>query len=90
MDGPAADDGYMRTSESLQRHRGLVVGAAALAPLAACGVIVPFRDSVANTNAALVLILLVVAAAATGIRSADIVAALSSVLWFDVVTEDDD
>jgi hypothetical protein len=51
---------------------------------------VPFRDSVANTNAALVLILLVVAAAATGIRSADIVAALSSVLWFDVVTEDDD
>jgi hypothetical protein len=83
MDGPAADDGDMRTSESLQRHRGLVVGAAALAPLVACGVIVPFRDSVANTNAALALVLLVVAAAATGIRSAGIVAALSSALWFD-------
>jgi K+-sensing histidine kinase KdpD len=38
---------------------------------------------VANTNAALVLVLLVVAAAATGVRTAGVAAALSSALWFD-------
>jgi K+-sensing histidine kinase KdpD len=52
-------------------------------PLAACAVLALFRDSVANTNAALGLVLLVVAAACTGIRSAGIVAALSSAAWFD-------
>jgi hypothetical protein len=35
----------------------------------------------------LALVLLVVAAAATGIRSAGIVAALSSALWFDFLTQ---
>jgi K+-sensing histidine kinase KdpD len=38
---------------------------------------------VANTNAALVLVLLVVAAAATGVRTAGVAAALSTALWFD-------
>jgi hypothetical protein len=42
-----------------------------------------FRDSVANTNAALALVLLIVAAAATGIRAAGLVAALSSAVCFD-------
>jgi hypothetical protein len=45
--------------------------------------VVPFRDDVANTNAALALVLLVVAAAATGIRPAGIAAAVSSAVWFD-------
>jgi K+-sensing histidine kinase KdpD len=41
------------------------------------------RDRIENTNAALVLVLIVVAAAATGPRWAAIIAALSSSVWFD-------
>jgi K+-sensing histidine kinase KdpD len=73
----------MQLDRSLQAHRPLVVGAAAAAPLIACAVLSTFRDSVANTNAALGLVLIVVAAAATGIRAAGLVAALSSAAWFD-------
>jgi Domain of unknown function (DUF4118) len=73
----------MRTSEFLQRHRSAVIAAAAVVPLAACALVVPFRDDVANTNAALGLVLLVVAAAATGVRPAGIVAAISAAAWFD-------
>ena len=73
----------MRVRSVLRAHRSLVIGAAAVAPLVACAVLALFRDSVANTNAALGLVLLIVAAAATGIRAAGIVAALSSAAWFD-------
>ncbi len=52
-------------------------------PLAACAVLSLFQDSVANTNAALVLVLLIVAAASTGIRPAGVVVAVSSAAWFD-------
>ena len=67
----------------LQTHRTLVVAASAAAPLIACGILALFRDSIANTNAALVLVLVVVAAASTGIRPAGIVAALASAAGFD-------
>jgi hypothetical protein len=67
----------------LQAHRPLVVSAAAVVPPVACAVLSLFRDSVANTNAALGLVLLIVAAASTGIRAAGLVAALSSAAWFD-------
>jgi hypothetical protein len=73
----------MRVRSVLLAHRSLVIGAAAVAPLVACAVLALFRDSVANTNAALGLVLIIVAAAATGIRAAGIVAALSSAAWFD-------
>jgi K+-sensing histidine kinase KdpD len=73
----------MRLGSALRAHRSLVIGAAAGAPLVACAVLALFRDSVANTNAALGLVLVIVAAAATGIRAAGIVAALSSAAWFD-------
>ena len=73
----------MRVRSVLRAHRSLVIGAAAVAPLVACAVLALFRDSVANTNAALGLVLIIVAAAATGIRAAGIVAALSSAAWFD-------
>ncbi len=73
----------MRVDPILQAHRPLVVTAAAVVPLAACGILSLVRDSVANTNAALGLVLLVVAAAATGVRLAGIVAALSSAAGFD-------
>ncbi len=65
------------------RHRGLVVLGAVVTPLVAAAVMSVFRDQLENTNAALVLVLIVVAAASTGIRSAGIVAALSSAVWFD-------
>ncbi len=73
----------MSAESTVQAHRTLVVGAAATAPLVACAALVPFRDSVANTNAALGLVLIVVIAASTGVRPAGIVAALSSAVWFD-------
>jgi K+-sensing histidine kinase KdpD len=73
----------MRVESALRAHRSLVIVAAAAVPLVACAVLALFRDSVANTNAALGLVLLIVAAASTGIRSAGIVAALSSAVWFD-------
>jgi len=67
----------------LQAHRPFVVVASAVGPLLACGILAIFRDAIANTNAALVLVLLVVAAASTGIRLAGIVAALSGAAGFD-------
>jgi K+-sensing histidine kinase KdpD len=73
----------MREESLLRRHRSLIIGAAAVVPLVACAVLALFRDSVANTNAALGLVLLIVAAASTGIRTAAIVAAVSCAAWFD-------
>lgn len=69
---------------STSRSRSTIILIAAFAvPLAACAALYLVRDSVANTNAALVLVLVVVAAAATGQRLAGIVAALSCGAWFD-------
>ena len=73
----------MSVGSVLQTNRSWVVVASAAAPLIACAVLALFRENFANTNAALVLVLLVVAAASTGIRSAGIIAALSSAVWFD-------
>src|SRR6478609_3991347 len=73
----------MRVDPMLQAHRVAVVAASAAVPLIACGILALVRDSVANTNAALVLVLLVVAAASTGVRLAGIVAALASAVGFD-------
>jgi K+-sensing histidine kinase KdpD len=73
----------MRVDPVLQAHRLLVVVVAAVVPLVACGILALFRDSIANTNAALGLVLLVVAAASTGVRLAGIVAALASAAGFD-------
>ena len=58
---------------------------AVLAPLAVCGLLVPLRDVVENTNAALILVLVVVGVAATGQRVAGVVAALSSAVFFDLL-----
>jgi K+-sensing histidine kinase KdpD len=76
-------DAGVQVEPILPAHRGVVVGSAALVPLAACAVLSLFRGSIANTNAALVLVLLIVAAAATGVRAAGLVAAVSSAVWFD-------
>lgn len=60
-----------------------MVLAALVVPLIVCAALAPFRDDVANTNVALVLVLVVVGAAATGRRTAGAAAALSSGVWFD-------
>lgn len=58
---------------------------AVLAPLAICGLLVPFHGVVASTNAALVLVLVVVGVASTGQRTAGAIAALSCAVWFDLL-----
>ncbi len=57
--------------------------AAILAPLLTCAILATFRDSVTAATAVLVLVLWVVAAAATGDRAAGILAAVSGGVWFD-------
>jgi K+-sensing histidine kinase KdpD len=66
----------------LSRSR-LALLAGLLVPLALTAIMVPFRASVANTDAALALILVIVAVAAAGYRPAGYLAAVSSGAWFD-------
>ncbi len=66
----------------LTRDR-LAVLAALAAPLALAAVLVPFRASFPNTDAALALLLVVVAVAANGYRLAGVLAAVSTAVWFD-------
>ena len=87
MPGLAARDrlcyhGGMRTWRTPGRDR-LAMLAALLAPLGLAVILIPWRASFPNTDAALVLILLVVAVAANGYRLAGFVAALSAAVWFD-------
>ena len=67
---------------NLTRDRVAVLAALA-APLALAAVLVPFRSSFPNTDAALAMILVVVAVAANGYRLAGILAAVSAAVWFD-------
>ncbi|RNG22847.1 SpoIIE family protein phosphatase [Streptomyces botrytidirepellens] len=56
---------------------------ALVGPLIVSLLLVPFRTIFPRTDAALVLVAVVVAVAALGYRSAGVVAALSATLWFD-------
>jgi K+-sensing histidine kinase KdpD len=69
-------------SPYLTRDRAAVLAALA-APLALAAILVPFRASIPNTDAALAMILVVVAVAANGYRLAGILAAVSAAVWFD-------
>jgi K+-sensing histidine kinase KdpD len=69
-------------SRYVSRDR-LAVLAALAVPLALAAILVPFRTSFPNTDAALALILVVVAVAANGDRRAGLLAALSAAVWFD-------
>lgn len=61
----------------------LSAAAGLLAPLALAAVLIPFRTHFPNTDAALVMLLVVVAVAANGNRLAGYLAALSAAVWFD-------
>jgi K+-sensing histidine kinase KdpD len=63
--------------------RTLAAVAGLVAPLVLTAVLVPFRASFANTDAALALLLVVVAVAAAGYRQAGFLAAASAALWYD-------
>jgi K+-sensing histidine kinase KdpD len=63
--------------------RPVVLLAGLLGPLALAAVLVPFRSSFPNTDAALVMLLIVVGVAATGYRPAGYLAALSAAAWYD-------
>jgi K+-sensing histidine kinase KdpD len=69
-------------SPYISRDRVAVLAALA-APLALAGILVPFRTSFPNTDAALALILVVVAVAANGNRLAGVLAAVSAAVWYD-------
>ncbi|WP_244162890.1 DUF4118 domain-containing protein [Streptomyces bungoensis] len=66
---------------SLRDRLALTAGLAA--PLLVSLALVPFRTGVSHTNAALILVVVVVAVAALGSRTAGVVAALSAAAWFD-------
>jgi K+-sensing histidine kinase KdpD len=72
----------VQVSSWLNRDR-LAMAAALVAPLALTVILVPFRGSFPNTDAALALVLVVVAVAASGYRLAGYLAALSAAAWFD-------
>jgi Domain of unknown function (DUF4118) len=59
------------------------VAAATAAPLAASGILLPFRAAWSNTNVALLLVVVVVAVAAIGNRLAGGLAAVGAAVWFD-------
>lgn len=66
-----------------QEHRSVLIGSAVVLPLVVCAALSPFRTSVTTATDVLVLVLVVVAFAATGDRVAGMVAALSGGAWFD-------
>lgn len=66
-----------------RRRDRLAVLAAITTPLIVTVVLVPWRTSFANTNAALVLVAVIVAVAANGNRLAGVLAAVSAAVWFD-------
>lgn len=72
----------MQVRRRLSRD-GLSVLAALAGPLALAAILLPFRASFPNTDAALALLLVVVAVASNGYRLAGVLAALSAAVWFD-------
>jgi K+-sensing histidine kinase KdpD len=70
--------------EFLGVHRDRIAVIAALTvPPAVCAALIPVRTTLANTEAALVLVALTVAVAALGNRVAGYLAALGAAIWFD-------
>ena len=66
----------------LTRDR-IAILAALAAPVAAAAILLPFRASWSNTNAAMLLVVVVVGVAAIGNRVAGGLAAVSAAAWFD-------
>ncbi|GHH43295.1 hypothetical protein FHS35_000454 [Streptomyces umbrinus] len=76
----AGGDGVM-TGYPLRDRLALLAGLAG--PFLVALLLVPFRTDLSRTNAALILVVAVVAVAALGSRVAGALAALSAAAWFD-------
>ncbi|MFF4805262.1 DUF4118 domain-containing protein [Streptomyces sp. NPDC001351] len=61
----------------------LALAAGLVAPLLVAPALVPFRADLSHTTAGLVLVVVVVAVAALGSRTAGVLAVLSAAAWFD-------
>jgi K+-sensing histidine kinase KdpD len=72
----------------VENYRRPVLLAALGAPPIVCALMSPFRDNFDNAITALLLVVVVVAVAAFGIRYAGVVAAISSAVWFDFFLTD--
>jgi K+-sensing histidine kinase KdpD len=75
--------GYNEIMTPQRRNDWLAIGAGLLLPLIVAIALIPLRDSIGNTNVALVLMAVVIGVGLAGRRAAAIVAALSAALWFD-------
>ena len=64
-------------------QRRLIRLAALGAPLVVAAVLVPFRDSFPGSDAALLMVVVIVAVAAAGDRLAGLLGAISAGLWYD-------
>ncbi|MDC0770919.1 DUF4118 domain-containing protein [Streptomyces sp. HD] len=80
---PHRRGGTRGTADSWPLRDRLALAAGLLAPFLVALAIVPFRADLSHTNAALILVVVVVAVAALGSRTAGVVAALSAAAWFD-------
>ncbi|HTJ67151.1 MAG TPA: DUF4118 domain-containing protein [Actinospica sp.] len=65
------------------RHDRIAVAAALIIPPAVCAALIPVRTTLANAEAALLLVAFVVAVAALGNRVGGYLAAVGAALWFD-------
>lgn len=73
----------MQSLQLSPNFRLWVVAGSAIAPFALCWVVGLAPDSVPAASVAVGLVVLIVAAAATGVRAGGLVAAASSAVWFD-------
>src|SRR6476469_10279720 len=73
----------MDIDELITRRRPAVIGLAAAAPLALCAVIGAAPTHLPDASAAVALVVLIVAASATGFRAAGLSAAVASAAGFD-------
>lgn len=76
---------HMNRLELLARRQTAVLAVLVglVGPLVTCAALAPFRGSLPNTDAALLLVLVIVAVAALGSRSGGLVGAASAGIWFD-------
>jgi K+-sensing histidine kinase KdpD len=66
----------------LARRRAATL-AGLIGPVAACAALVPFRDHFPSTDAALVLVAVIVAIAGLGSRAGGFAGTVSASIWFD-------
>jgi len=81
--GWGTTDGSVEGGPVALRRSVLPLVAALTGPVAVCAVLLPARGHLANTNVALILVVVAVSVAATGHRPAGYLAALSAGVWFD-------